>query len=208
MTQREPSGLWVPPARHPPTAPAPRRRGSPVLALTLAVVGLLVAAGLALVGVALARYAGHDRMEAVDDDAVLAVVDPACAEVRRLGEQVERPAGDLERRTAQLDAVLEAARPIPGAVLDLDDDVLDGDQPARAWAADWGRVIDALTAYRQALDVDPATAAFRMPATADGSTVTSRMGAAVEGCVLPAGIEALAEDPPRSAAEAERGTVD
>ena len=127
----------------------------------------------------------------------------------RLGDRIEWPLDDPDRRREQLDENgMEAARPIPVAVLDLDDDVLDGDQPARAWAADWGRVIDALTAYRQALDVDPATAAFRMPATADGSTVTSRMDAAVEGCVLPAAIEALAEGPPRSAAEAERGAVD
>ncbi|WZH51638.1 MAG: hypothetical protein PIR53_16660 [Nocardioides alkalitolerans] len=161
---------------------------------------------IVLLGVAFYEYIDHDVIDIVDDDTVLVVVDPACADIRRLGDQIERPAEDLERRRLQLDAVLAAARPIPPAVLDLDDDVLDGDQPAREWARDWGRVIDALTDYRQALAKDPATAAFRMPATEDGYTVTFRMDTAVEDCVLPAAIESLAEDPPRSVAEAERAT--
>ncbi|GAB3076664.1 hypothetical protein [Nocardioides zeae] len=167
-------------------------------------VAVLVAGGIGFLGVAFYAYANHDRLEFIEDDTVLATVRPACADIRRLGEQIERPAGDLDRRKVQLDAVLAAARPIPAAVLDLDDDVLDGDQPARSWAEDWGRVIDAVSGYRRALDEDPATAVFRMPATDDGYTVTFRMDYAVEGCVLPAAIEALAEDPPRSAAAVER----
>lgn len=207
MKQREPSGLWVYGTPCPPQAPSPppSRPSRVVVGVVTAVVVLFVG-WIVLLGVAFYEYIDHDVVDIVDDDTVLVVVDPACADIRRLGDQIERPADDLERRRVQLDAVLAAARPIPPAVLDLDDDVLDGDQPARGWARDWGRVIDALTDYRQALAKDPATAAFRMPATEDGYTVTFRMDTAVEDCVLPAAIESLAEDPPRSVAEAERAT--
>lgn len=207
MKQREPSGLWVYGTPCPPQAPSPPpSRPSRVVVGVVTVVVLLFVGWIVFLGFAFYEYVDHDAREIVDDDTVLGVVDPVCAQIRRLGDQIERPADDLERRRIQLDAVLAAARPIPPAVLDLDDDVLDGDQPAREWARDWDRVIDALTDYRQALAKNPATAAFRMPATEDGYTVTFRMDTAVEDCVLPAAIESLAEDPPRSAAEAERAT--
>ncbi|MDR6174231.1 hypothetical protein QE364_000729 [Nocardioides zeae] len=204
MKQREPSGLWVYEIPCPPQAPSPPPpRASRVVVGTMAVVGVLVAGCLAFLAVAFYEYADHDRLEFIEDDTILFAINPVCAEVERLGDQIARPAEDLERRRVQVDAVLAAARPIPATVLALDDDVLDGDQPARAWAADWERVIDALTVYRQSLDDDPETAVFRMPSTEDGYTLTFRMDTAVEGCVLPAAIESLAEDPPRSAAEAE-----
>lgn len=207
MKQREPSGLWVYGTPCPPQAPSPPpSRPSRVVVGVVTVVVLLFVGWIVFLGFAFYEYVDHDAREIVDDDTVLAAVRPACADIRRLGDQIERPADDLERRRVQLDAVLAAARPIPPAVLGLDDDVLDGDLPARQWAADWGRVVDALTDYRRALDVDPSTAVLRMPSTDDGHTVTFRMGTAVEDCVLPAAIESLAEDPPRSAAEAERAT--
>ena len=205
MKQREPSGLWVYGTPCPPQAPSPPpSRPSRVVVGVVTVVVLLFVGWIVFLGFAFYEYVDHDAREIVDDDTVLGVVDPVCAEIRRLGDQIERPVDDLERRRVQLDAVLAAARPIPAAVLDLDDDVLDGDLPARAWPADWGRVIDAVASYRRALDDHPATAVLRMPATDDGYTVTFRMDTAVEGCVLPPAVEALAEDPPRSVDEAER----
>ncbi|MDT9591829.1 hypothetical protein RDV89_02025 [Nocardioides zeae] len=83
---------------------------------------------------------------------------------------------------------------VPAAVLALDDDVLDGDLPARSWARDWERVVATLEAY--ALDLETTGAGeLRWPRTGDGWSILDRMASAEGGCTLPDAVAALDPTP-------------
>ncbi|WP_157571645.1 hypothetical protein [Nocardioides alkalitolerans] len=210
----EPSGLWVPPhpmprSTHPwdgarPPALVRFRRSGPWNQLAVIFLGVIALAGVALVGVVAWVFLTfrHDPLELVDDDRILTAVAEPCRELTSVADEVGPLSADPAEQAEQVRRLVAAGRPVPAAVLELPEDWLAGDQPAVGWALDWTDVLDEAERYADALAAgEPAV--FSMPASEDDYTVAYRMEVAVDGCRVPAALETLDPDPPRSAAVAD-----
>jgi hypothetical protein len=117
-----------------------------------------VVAGVAFLGVALWTYAGHDRVELIDDPDVAAAMSQACDAMRSDLAAISGATRATERVAAENAAALRMI----GLVRAVGDDKLNDDRPAKAWLGDWERLV---AARRAGLGTP----------TTDGEPITRRM---------------------------------
>lgn len=197
-----PSGLWVPvppmprsSVDRPRPSPLQRFRAAGPWARAGAVLLVLAALGATALLVLLVRaigpYLGHDRIELVEDERIVAAVAEPCDGLAATAGVTGSLSDDPVERAEQVRRLVAAGRPVPAAVLALPGDVLDGDRPAQAWAEDWTRLLDEAERYADALAAgEPAE--FSMPVSDDdGYPIAVRMGSVVDGCRVPGALTTL-----------------
>ena len=161
------------------------------LVVTLAgVVGALVLAGGVVMWLFFSAYAGHDRIEFIDDPVVVTRVSTACdqmtKEVQRLGQA---PPATQEQRVALVRAQDAAVAAMVAQIRALGQERLANDHPTDAWLADWESLVQARDEYSRLPDL--ATKNFEEPLSTNGEPVTQRINS-LGDCLVP---EALTAKP-------------
>ncbi|CAL9664177.1 hypothetical protein SUDANB95_07120 [Actinosynnema sp. ALI-1.44] len=139
--------------------------------LVLGVLGALTVFGFA-------SYANHDRPELIDDSAVAAAVERACAVMARdVRAAVGDPVAVIRARNDAVVAMVDAVRA-------LGPDRIARDEPTAAWLADWRALVDARARYAD--DLAAGRAAVWTPPLADGVPVGDRLASVGVDCAVPA----------------------
>lgn len=166
------------------------RRNRIAVRVLLGLGAFLLVAMVLVSGVFFWVYAGHDRIELIDDPVIDETASQACtemsAEVTALapppGESPARAAAAIRRQNAAVLAMVATVR-------DLGDDRLDRDHPSRAWLADWETLVQARAAQADIVETS-SPAPFEVPQTEDGYPITTRMSESVTSCEVPASLVA------------------
>ncbi|MDQ3155131.1 MAG: hypothetical protein M3Q98_00140 [Actinomycetota bacterium] len=175
--------------RHPPHTdpPPPRNRG---LIVVWSIVIACVVLFFAFVATFVVVYAGHDRIELIEDDAIYAALDEPCANLRS-AEKKHPVVGTNEQRAGALLDQVAAGESIVKALDSLDADLVRSDHPTAAWTKDWRTLLRSVSGYANKLTADE-SAVFTMPVTPDGYSIVGRMDYAIEPhCTVPSSFSAL-----------------
>jgi hypothetical protein len=177
----------------------------PIRVWLLVVLSLgLTTAGAWGVITVLGVHASHDRPELIDDPPVITALETPCAALQAAAARVDA-AAPVPVRAAQLAGVVVAIDDLASSVRALPAETLDGDNPARYWAADWETLGSRLTDYSVAL-TSGAPAELDTPLTQDGYTIVTRMDvAAPPGCEVPRVLVSLDPTPPPAPSTERRG---
>ena len=122
------------------------------------VIVVLAVGGAALSAYGLWAYMNHDRVDFIDDPAVVEIAEGACAQMQREVVRAGDEASLAERHVAENEAVLAMV----DKIRQLGSDLLEDDRPSEPWLTDWERLVEARTT------------GDRVP-TVDGQPITERM---------------------------------
>lgn len=172
----------------PPPAPFERWNRIAVRAL-LGLVAICVVATVLASGAFFWVYAGHDRLELIDDPVIEETASRTCGEMAEAVTALAPPVGTSPSRSsaairAQNDAVLAMVATVRGLGNRLDED-----QPSRAWLADWETLVQARDTQADVVETG-SSAPLEVPQTEDGYPITTRMGKAMTSCQVPASLVA------------------
>lgn len=155
--------------------------------------GAALVALLAVPVIGFVAYAGHDRIDLIDDSEVIEALEPTCDDLAAVVDTI----GTEPLEPAALRRLSEAARSIPTAVDQLPTELAEDDRPVVGWGADWTILLDRVDEYVKQVEAGGA-AVFDLPTTSDGLSIVGRMDAAspADGCDVPEAFVALDPNPP------------
>jgi hypothetical protein len=150
-----------------------------------------VIGGLVLVTVTLAglwRYANHDRVEVVDQPAIVRTSNAACALMRQSVHRLAPPSeASIPQRVKAIRAQNEAVGVMVGQIRGLGLDVVNNDLPMPGWLGDWESLVRARETYAAALAKGKSGASsLRVPVDEEGQSIVTRINDVGLDCAVPA----------------------
>jgi hypothetical protein len=150
------------------------------------VIGGLVLVAVTMLG--LWRYAHHDRVEVIDQAAVVYTSNAACTVMRQSVHRLAPPSEAsipqrVEAIRAQNEAVTVMVEQIRGVGLDL----VNNDLPLPEWLDDWEALVQARETYAAALAKAKSGAlSLKVPVDEEGQSIVTRMNDVGLDCAVPA----------------------
>jgi hypothetical protein len=178
----------IPPPMRPPSRRTRAARWFQSLGPARWLLALCVIVGIAFAVlwiIGLWVYAGHDRLELIDDPQIASTAEDACAAMTLAVRQAVAPPNATN--AAKVRAIQEqnaAVITMIHTIRSLGADRLTEDLPTADWLTDWQTLVDRRARHAQALATNRPTP-FVVP-SADGAPITERMNTVGFTCTVPA----------------------
>lgn len=150
-----------------------------------------VVGGLALVTVTMLglwRYAHHDRVEVIDQAAVVYTSNAACTAMRQNVHRLAPPSeASIPQRVKAIRAQNEAVTVMVDQIRGLGIELVNGDLPMPEWLDDWEALVQARETYAAALAKAKSGAlSLKVPVDEEGQSIVTRMNDVGLDCAVPA----------------------
>lgn len=134
------------------------------------------------------RYANHDRVEVVDQAAVVYTSNAACTVMRQTVHRLAPPSeATVQQRVQAIRAQNDAVELMVQQIRRVGLDQVNNDLPMPAWLSDWESLVRARESYAAALARRASGAlSLKVPLDDEGQSIVSRMNDVGLDCSVPA----------------------